>query len=250
MKPTRTPAFAALRRGKQNLLAAALVGALACTATSLTAQDGTNAVETAKPAEPPERPAYRPLTLGLEAGTDGLFGGSVAWRFSDHLGVRAGADYTETSWNHLGIAGLSFDAKVQLLSEPLILDIYPWKKHSFHIGLGALFNQNELSGTATSDGTISINGQPVVGSITMSIKQQPVNPYLTIGGTFFYFDHAHHWGFGGELGVAYTGDSKVGFSRSGGSNPALDDALHDALHRYGNQFQWWPVLKLAVTYSF
>ena len=39
MKTTHTPAFAALRRGKQNLLAAALVGMVAFTSTSAHAQD-------------------------------------------------------------------------------------------------------------------------------------------------------------------------------------------------------------------
>src|SRR6059036_2797459 len=39
MKTRRTPAFAALRRGRQNLLAAALVGVVAFTSTSTHAQD-------------------------------------------------------------------------------------------------------------------------------------------------------------------------------------------------------------------
>jgi hypothetical protein len=120
-----------------------------------------------------------------------------------------------------------------------------------------LLNQNELSGTASDTGTITIDGHPFpsdqVGSLTMRIKQQPVDPYLSIGGNFFYFDHAHHWALGGELGVAYTGGANVSLNRSGPANGAIDDAVsnaHHRLQRYGDQFQFWPVAKLAVTFSF
>ena len=242
---------------KQHLLAAALVSAVAFTTTALVAQDGASAVTAPTSAEPPERPLYRPWTVGIEAGTSGIYGGSAAWRFSDHLGVRAGADYAQVSWGHVGIAGIHYDAKLRLLSEPLVLDWYPWKKHSFHVGLGLMFNQNELTGTASDTGTITIDGQPfpsaAVGSLNMKVKQQPVNPYLSIGGNLFYFDHAHHWALAGELGVAYTGDAQVSLTRSGSASPAVDAAVSHAqnrLQRYADQFQFWPVAKLAMTYSF
>src|SRR5947208_3396956 len=118
--PTRTAikakhksAFAALQCGKQILLAAALVGALASTVTRLVAQDSTNVMEKAKPAESPERPDYYPFTVGIGGGTEGLFGGSVAWRFSDHVGMRAGAGYTEWSMGDTSIAGINYNVKVK-----------------------------------------------------------------------------------------------------------------------------------------
>ena len=242
MKTTSTPVFLAQRRRKETSTAAAVVTALAFSITRLVAQEGTNAVPTAtaaqgtnavptvEPAKAPAPPAYRPWTVGLEAGTDGIIGGFGAWRFSDHLGLRLGADYAETSINHLSISGLHYDSTLRLLSEPLVLDVYPWKQHSFHVGVGILFNQNELTGTASD---------PHFGTLTMKLEQQPVDPYLTIGGNFFYFDHAHRWGLGGELGVAYTGDVRV----SGGHHEA-------DLRHYGQNYAWWPVAKLMVTFSF
>jgi hypothetical protein len=80
-----------------------------------------------------------------------------------------------------------------------------------------------------------------------------VNPYLSIGGNFFYFDRAHHWAMGGELGVAYTGDPDTSLKRSGPAAPLVDQAVRGAerkLDDYANKFQWWPVVKLNVTYSF
>jgi hypothetical protein len=225
-------------------LVAALIVTLPSTITPLAAQNSTNAVETAKPAELPERPPYRPWTVGLEAGTDGIFGGSFLWRFSDHLGTRVGVDYAEASWHQLGIGGIHYDAKLRLLSEPLTLDVYPWRKSSFHVSLGMLLNQNELTGSATDTGTIVINGH-----LEVKAQPQPVNPYLSIGGNFFYFDHAHHWALGGELGVAYTGGARISLDGPGAAD-AVANGVQRALQRYADQFQWWPVAKLAVTFSF
>jgi hypothetical protein len=57
---------------------------------------------------------------------------------------------------------------------------------------------------------------------------------------------------GGELGVAYTGEPKVSLTSSR-SGPLIDEALRTEQGRiqdYANQFKWWPVAKLMVTYSF
>ena len=81
-----------------------------------------------------------------------------------------------------------------------------------------------------------------------------MNPYVSIGGNFFYFDHAHHWAMGGELGVAYTGEPKVSLTRSGGiPSDAIDAAVKQEQQKaqdWANQFKWFPVVKLSVSYSF
>ena len=100
-------------------LTAALPGTLAIATTPLMAQTGTNAVELAKPAVSSEPPPYRPWTIGIGAGTDGLIGAGVSWRFSDHFGARLGIGYAEASWNKLEISGINYDAQLQLLAVPL-----------------------------------------------------------------------------------------------------------------------------------
>lgn len=195
-------------------------------------------------------PPYRRFGAGLEFGTTGL-GGSFSWRFADHFGVRAGFDYFEYSDSGLAIKDLNYDAKLRIMSEPLTLDIYPWKEHSFHISVGLQFNQNRLTGTAQDSGTII--PPETLGTLSLEVEQQPVNPYLSIGGNFFYFDRAHHWALGGELGVAYTGDPQVSLTRSGPPSPVLDAALlyeKQQVEDYADKFRWWPVAKLMVTYSF
>jgi len=194
-----------------------------------------------------ERPPYRPLTLSLEAGTTGL-GGSVSWRFADHWGVRSGIDYLGLSDSGFVIKDLTYDAKFRIMSEPLTLDIYPWKNHSFHISVGILFNQNQLTGSA-----VDTRVPPsILGDLNLNVEQQLVNPYLSIGGNFFYFDRAHHCALAGELGVAYTGDPKVSLT-STRSGPVIDAALRaeeKKIRDFAEKFMWWPVVKLMVNYSF
>jgi hypothetical protein len=231
---------------------------IVCTGVALTA---TAVEETNNLAEPPPRPLYRPWTVGAEAGTEGIFGLFGSWRFSDHVGLRLGADFTQDSMSSFGIHDIKYDVKIRLLNEPLTLDLYPWQKHSFHVSFGWLFNQNQLTGSAGGSGTITIDGMPFsrenVGSLDVKIRQQWVNPYLSFGGNFFYFDHAHHWALGGELGVAYTGDPQVSLTRSGGASGTLGSVIDAAISHeqkkvqdYANQYQWWPVAKIFVSFSF
>jgi hypothetical protein len=119
-----------------------------------------------------------------------------------------------------------------------------------------MFNQNQLTGTASDSGIVIIDGHPlpvVAGQLSMQVRQQLVNPYFSLGGNFFYFDHAHHWAMGGELGVAYTGEAEVNLNRGGPSSPVIDAALQAAkyeLQKYADQYKWWPVAKLNVNFSF
>jgi hypothetical protein len=228
---------------KELLLYGASVLACASIPFSARADEPKSLIESSPP------PLYRPLTLGVEAGSTGL-GGFLSWRFADHWGVRTGFDYFEASDNGVAIGSLHYDLKGRLMSEPLTFDIYPWAKHSFHISVGMMFNQNEVTGTATDSGRILFDRG---NSLNLKVTQQPVNPYLSIGGNFFYFDHAHHWALGGELGVAYTGDAKVSLSWSGDSRRVLDAAWRheqDRVQDWANQLMFYPVVKLQVSYAF
>ena len=193
-----------MKSTKLYLYAAGLIAGVTLTSSALEATNNA--------AEPLSRPDYREWTVGLEAGSTGL-GGFGSWHFCDHLGVRAGFDYFQWTENNLHIKDLHYDAEVRLMSEPLTLDLYPWKAHSFHISAGVMFNQNQLTGSSSGFGPIAIGGQTFqfsdLGVLNLKVEQQLVNPYLSIGGNFLYFDHAHHWALGGELGVAYTGDPRV-----------------------------------------
>jgi hypothetical protein len=201
-----------------------------------------------------EAPVCRPLSLSGEFGTTGG-GGNVSWRFLGHLGLRAGGDYF--SYDYSGkIEDVKYNSRVRLLSGTASLDIYPWKKHSFRISLGALINQSELTGSPDPTQNVTIDGVTFtpadVGTLRVKIKPDSVNPYVAMGGTFFYFDHAHHWSLGGEIGVAYT-KWDVSLSHSTPPDPTLDQAIANERRKIKkklNDYPVWPIVKLQVSYAF
>jgi len=196
-------------------------------------------------------PDYRPFGVNAEAGTTGA-GGTLSWRFSNHFGIRAGGHYLAYHDKNREIEGITYNARLRLQSEPVGLDYYPWKARSLRIGIGVLFNQNDLSGSAI--GAVDVNDKTytvtAADPLRAHIRQDRINPYLSLGGTLFYFDRAHRWGFTGELGVAYTGSPKVALSGPA-FIPAGDLAAERVqLEQSAKDFRFWPILKLGVNFSF
>ena len=183
----------------------ASIGLLLLAVTACRADD---VKQTPNPASTPSQPPFQPFTVGAQVGTLG-YGGGADWRFLNHLGI--GAAFNTLSYNYHGtIESANYHIHLHLQSEPLTLNVYPWTHSSFHISVGALLNQNRLSGN--SDETITINGN-TYGNPVVSIKQGAENPYLTAGGNL-YFDHGHHVSLGGELGfVVYWPAEGLFFGR-------------------------------------
>jgi len=187
---------------------------------------------------------YHPFTISGDVGTTGV-GGGANWRFSDHLGIGGSIEYFPFNYTPT-IAGIDFDSHLKLLSETATLNLYPWKNHSIHVSVGALFNQNHLTGSKT--GTVDLNGTPYTGTVNMDVKQQPVDPYLSIGGNL-YLDKKHHASLGAEVGVFYTGEPRVNVSAPGAPPGDVQSAQNEVVH-YARKAEFWPVLKLSLNYSF
>jgi hypothetical protein len=194
---------------------------------------------------------YQPFNIGAEAGTTG-FGGLASWRFADHFGLVGAMDYLNYSTDRT-ISGIPYSAHVRMQSEHAGLNLYPWRDRSFHLSLGAFFNQNQLTGSAISDGTLTVNGTPVPAgdSVNLTYKQQPINPYASIGGNL-YFDKARHFSLGAELGVFYLGNPKVGVTTTPpGSVPQSDlDAYKKQVEDDIKKVPVWPILNISLNYSF
>ena len=245
-----------MTKSRFNFLA---VGALLC---GLTA-GSTRTACAADNAE--EAPAYQPFTVGAEVATPGV-GGSASWRFSDHFGARAGFNYWSDSQNGNEIEGNKYNTDLRLMSEPIAVDIYPWKQSSFRITVGIMLNQNELTGTGVptqgfqnAPAFFIINDQPYVagsggiGDLNLKAEQQPVSPYISIGYSY-YFDKAKHWSLSGEIGVAYTGSPDVALSTSSGAestDPILQGDLNvEAQQIKDNAWKFYPILRIGVNFSF
>ncbi len=206
---------------------------------------------------------FHPIGITADAGTLGI-GGAISWRFLDNLGVRAGLRHFSYTYDEFGDA---FDveeadaqgsAKLRLQSEPVALDVYPWKRSSFRVSLGVLFNQNELEGTLLpGEGTIDLAGTEYplsdVGTLRGLAEQAPISPYVSIGGSL-YLGKKHHWSLCGELGVAYTDSPEITLRRSGGIVSAeLDAALRaeqDDLEDDASGLVLWPIIQVGVRFEF
>ena len=220
------------------------------------AAPATNAVAVTKPLEKATKtvvartPSYQPFNLGAEAGTTG-YGGTAGWRLADHFGVAGGMDYLSYSLNRT-FNDIPYHAHLRMESEYAALNLYPWRDRSFHFSLGAYFNQNRLTGSAISDGTLTVNGNPVPpgDAVRLEYKQQPVDPYLAIGGNL-YFDKAKRFSLGAELGAFYLGNPRVKVSDSEGLVAPSDLAANQQkLEHDLKKIPVWPILKLSFNFSF
>ncbi len=218
---------------------AALGAATACAASPAAGVTSPLSLDDPRPSFP------QGLTFGLEAGTTGA-GGRVDWRFMDHFGVGTAFDYFSYS-DSATIKGINYNADLRLMSQPLTLNLYPWAGRSFHVSLGVMFNENQLKGDAT--GTVNLGGTPYTGHVHLKIEQEVADPYLSIGGNL-YFDKAHHWSLGGELGVTYTGDPSVTLTTNPAAPAAQLDAERNQVKDYARDAQFWPILKLSLNYTF
>jgi hypothetical protein len=194
---------------------------------------------------------YQPFSLNAGAGTLGL-GGTLSWRFSDHLGLSAGGNYFSRDHSD-EVEGITYDATLKLQSFPIGVDLYTSKSSSFHVTLGALLNQNKLTGS-TPLTTVDINGTSYVAALQLEIEQQEISPFISIGGTLF-FDSKKHVGLGFELGVAYTGSPTATLTQTATSGPIPNLAENIAaeeqqLEDSANDYKFYPIIKVGVTISF
>jgi hypothetical protein len=209
-----------------------------------------------------EASTYQPFTIGAEVGTPG-FGGSASWRFADHFGARAGFSYFSYSDTDKEIDGINYNnTELRLMSEPIGLDIYPWKKSTFRITVGIMLNQNEYTGVASQDPIAnrtfleigdsgSSYDSAAIGDLDMKVEQQPISPYLSIGYSY-YFDKAKHWSLSGELGVAYTGNPEVTLTTGNpGTVPQQDlNAEASQIEDTASKYKFFPILRIGVNFSF
>ena len=194
-------------------------------------------------------PFYQPFNLGVEAGTTG-FGGTAGWRFADHFGLVGGVDYLTYSWSQT-IESIPYNADLRLMTEYAGLNLYPWRKSSFYLSAGAYFNQNRLNGSSVSDGSLFVNGYPLPAgeSVSLEYKQQPVVPYVAIGGKV-YFDRARHFSLGAELGAYYLGNPRVNVTSSDPLATSYLDGYKQQVEDQLKKIPVWPILKLSLNYSF
>jgi len=193
----------------------------------------------------------------LGAGTDGI-GLGYDRGINQYLGVRGDIDGFSLSHN-FSAQGLQYNANLRLIHGAVYGDFFPFP-HSYvplHLTAGLIFGGDELDGTAESEGgQYTINGvtvnAPAGESIKANIKWPSVRPYLGIG---FGHNPDAKAGFSAafDVGVAF-GKPSVSFNvpgdvaaEAGAANVA---AAEQSLNNKAKDLEYYPIVKLAVTYRF
>jgi len=201
----------------------------------------------------PRSGPLHPFSLGAEVGILSFFSGSVAWRFSDHFGLRGGLNRFAYDVSQ-DLDDVKYSLKLKMQSQPLVFDMHPWSMRSFRLSIGVLFNQNQLSASATPTTDVEIGNTTYtpaqIGALSLSIKQRAVSPFLSMGGNLFYFDSRHQWAFTHEVGVAWTGKPKVSLSASGAVPQADIESERRKIADDLSMLVILPIIKFGINYSF
>ncbi len=188
-------------------------------------------------------------TLG--AGAEGIVGVLPA------LNLRSGANALSVDFD-INTSDIDYDGDADLLSFPIMLDWYPFKKSEFRFSAGALINKNEADLAASSQATYTINGTDYtaaqLGNLNAKVDFNEVAPYVGIGwGNALSKDK--RWSFTCDFGVVFQGKANIDLSATGpiASDPTFQtdlaqekQELEDELENY----QYYPLIALGITYKF
>ena len=186
------------------------------------------------------------------AGTTGIVLG-VGEHVGAHTGVRAEANALSYS-RSVSTTNVDYDGKLKADGVNLMIDCFPVADVPFRVTVGAVFGNNRLTAVGKPrNNTFTINGQTFSAageSINFTVKQPSVQPYLGIG-----LGHLKNkgWAFFADLGATY-GKPKVDFTATPGLVAAATQANIDAerqdVQSKANDYKFYPVIKLGVSYAF
>jgi hypothetical protein len=192
--------------------------------------------------------------IAVKAGTLGI-GGEVAIGILPSLNARAsynGFNYDGTTTE----SDIKYDYKLKLKSVPVLLDWHPFENSGFRLSSGAVFNNNDVKATGTSQSLYTIGGATYtgaeIGTLTGAVTFKKVAPYAGIGwGNAVGKESGLSIAF--DLGVMFQGQPDVSLSASGpiASIPSfqtnLDAEINDVKNKIEN-VKYYPVVSLGLAY--
>lgn len=199
--------------------------------------------------------AQEKVAVGAKVSTLGL-GVDGAMMINDNFNVRLGIQGFE--YDKSGTeSGVKYDFDLGMFSVGTLVDYFPFN-NGFRLSLGAFFNDNELDMKATAADSYEI-GDTIytpaeVGSLTGKVDFDEFAPYIGIGwGNPFGKDG--NWSFSVDLGIMYQGSPDVSLKANGtlANNAAFKDDINRevaSLESDIDDYEYYPVISVAVTYSF
>ena len=207
------------------------------------------------------------VQVGVHGGTLGV-GVNAAFDITDQIAARAlvnvlGLDYEETE------AGNEYEGDLDLQTIGLVAD---WRlfDSGFRLTGGAFLNNNEVSATALSD-DVDIGDRTYEGRIDMLLDFESIAPYFGAGWSSGAPGEPG-WGFAVDAGLLYQQAGRISASGMVGDacsftlstegvatvtgcadEPTLKtdlEAEHSELSAELEDFEWYPVLAVGVSYRF
>ena len=192
--------------------------------------------------------------IGLKVSSLGI-GAELTKSLTPRLNVRVGGNFFNYSYSGFE-DDIDYDFDLKLKSFTGLLDLHP-TGGSFRISGGLVANSNKLEAVGVTTGTYSIgNGSYTpsqVGTLTGKIDFKKSSPYAGIG----FGNGAKGKGLGVifDLGVVFQGSPQVSLTATGtaSSNAQFQNDLRreqTSLQEDLNQFKYYPVLALGISYRF
>lgn len=197
------------------------------------------------------------IALAAKVGTTGV-GADLTVGLARSLNLRLGAQaYTRSETRTE--QEIEYDAKLELVSGELLLDVHPGGR-GFRISGGAIVNGNAVTAVSSEDAVYTINGvqYPVglVGRLRGRVDTNDVAPYLGIGWGNAVAPGGR-WRFALDAGAFYQGKPKVSLTAHPiipGLLPARFEqdleAERQEIEDDLDSYRVYPVVSLGVSYRF
>lgn len=193
--------------------------------------------------------------IGLKTGTLGI-GGELTTDLLPNVNLRGSVQWLDFDFE-AEFDDIDYDVDVEFLNPLLMIDWYPFSG-GFRVSGGILFNGTDISLDATSAASIEIGGTTYypdeIGTLRGESDFDDIAPYVGIG---FHnpLSRNGHWGFTGDVGVAFIGSPNVNLRVTGpyADDPGLQADLAKEEARIEDDLdgiRFYPVLSATLYYRF
>ena len=198
-------------------------------------------------------------SIGVKTGTLGI-GLELTKPIQDSLDFRIGINHIEAKVSNFKIGSIEYDVKANANSINAVVDWYPKQNNKFYITAGFLLGKDHIKPSPTPDFIfqgIKIGQALERYDVNLKVDYPDIAPYFSIG----YSNKAFRkkgWHYAADLGFAYLGKPKTGFSiidKTTGRTPIEipQGSLDRELARVNSKledYKVWPVLSLTWSYQF
>ena len=232
------------------------------TTLSLIASQALTAGKNVAPTEAPIVPVpHSEWSVDAKIGTLGI-GVDISKMVSNNVAVRFNVNGLKVKDIKESIEGIDFSADVNLFSAGVVLDYYPIEDSSFRVSVGGYYDDNNVEATATSNGTITIDGKSYTNTVLASIDGKfTANKAVPYAGIGWGKATESGWSLSADIGVFYHGTPDVDITANMTANaetidPGITNKVNASIATYKVKvldeinYKVYPVVMFSAKYTF